>query len=101
MYIYNVTIKIAHEIETAWLQWMQEIHMQEVVDTGLFDSYQFFYLHEGDDEEGKTYIAQYYTTHEERYKQYIEEFAPSLREKGYALFGNKFIAFRSILKKIR
>ncbi len=101
MYIYNVTIKITHEIETDWLKWMQETHMQEVLDTGMFDSFHFFYLHEGDDEEGKTYIAQYYTTNEERYKRYIEEFAPTLREKGYALFGNKFIAFRSILKKIQ
>lgn len=100
MYIYNVTIKVAHEIETDWLTWMQEIHMQEVIETGKFDSYQFYQLMDANDEEGVTYVAQYLTTTKERYEQYIEENAPLLREKGYELWGNKFIAFRSILKKI-
>lgn len=100
MYIYNVTIKISHSIEQEWLHWMKEIHMQEVVNTGMFDSYHFYKLLDADDEEGKTFIAQYYTSSEKRYQRYIEEFAPLLRQKGYEKFGDKFIAFRSILEKI-
>ena len=99
MYIYNVTIKIENTIEEKWLEWMKEEHLQEVVDTGMFDSYHFLELVEDEDDGTKTYIAQYMTDSENRYNRYIKEFAPKLREKGYAKFGNKFIAFRTILKK--
>lgn len=100
MYIYNVSIKLIPTIETEWLRWMKEEHMNEVLNTGMFDDAQLFELLEPkDEEESKTYIAQYITDSEERYTTYIEKFAPALREKGYEKFGNQFIAFRSIMKK--
>ena len=74
--------------------------MKDVLDTGMFDGYSLFELMDPVDEEGKTYIAQYLTDSEVRYKRYIEEFAPLLREKGYEKFGNRFIAFRSIMRQI-
>ena len=100
MYIYNVTIKVTPRIEDAWIKWMQETHLDEVVSTGQFDSYHFFELIEPKDDEGRTFVAQYFTDSEQRYQKYIDEFAPSLRDKGYQLFGNQFIAFRSILKRL-
>ncbi len=100
MYIYNVSIKIVPEIETEWVSWMKDEHMKEVLETGMFDHYTLFELLEPVDEEGKTYVAQYLTDSEDRYKMYIERYAPLLREKGYQKFGNQFIAFRSVIKKI-
>lgn len=100
MYIYNVTIKVTHEIELEWLKWMREEHMQEVLDTQMFDQYQLFALLEPEDEDGKTYIAQYQTAHYENYEEYVTTHAPLLREKGFAKFGANFIAFRSLLRKI-
>ena len=99
MYIYNVSIKIQPEIEQAWLNWMKEEHMNEVLATGMFDHYSLFEMLDPIDEEGKTFIVQYETDQAQRYKTYINEFAPGLREKGYAKFGNQFIAFRSIMRK--
>lgn len=100
MYIYNVSIKLIPSIESAWLQWMKEEHMNEVLSTGMFDNaYLFELLEPKDEEDSKTYIAQYFTDSEERYTNYIEKYAPTLREKGYEKFGNQFIAFRSIMKK--
>ncbi|GBL36310.1 hypothetical protein EMGBS15_19050 [Filimonas sp.] len=81
MYIYNVSIKIVPEIETDWVRWMKEEHMNEVLQTGLFDQYILFELMEPVDEDGKTYIAQYMTDSRARYEKYIEEYAPLLREK--------------------
>ncbi len=98
MYIYNVSIKVTPQIEAAWTRWMKEEHLDEVIATGMFDRYSFYELLEPADEEGKTFVAQYFTDSEERYKKYIEEFAPLLREKGFQKFGNQFIAFRSIMK---
>ncbi len=101
MFIYNVTIKINVSIEEKWLHWMQNEHLAEVVATGMFHDYSFLELIEPSEEGYKTYIAQYLTTDETLYHRYIEEFAPLLRQKGLDRFGSQFIAFRTILKKIK
>jgi hypothetical protein len=100
MYIYNVTIKIDKTIRTEWLQWMTNEHLPEVLQTGMFMSYKLVELLEPVDEEGYTFSAQYHCVSLQSYEQYIKEFAPLLRERGFQLFGNKFIAFRSLLQTI-
>ncbi|HPI53732.1 MAG TPA: DUF4286 family protein, partial [Chitinophagaceae bacterium] len=83
-----------------WLQWMTTIHMDEVVATGMFDQASLYRLQDAVDEEGITYVAQYTTDSMQRYHTYINDFAPIMREKGFSLFGDQFIAFRSVLEKI-
>lgn len=102
MYIYNVTIKVSHSIVSDWIAWMHEEHLDEVIATGMFDKYSFFELIEPFDEhdEGRTFVAQYFTDSKIRYERYIIEFAPLLREKGFARFGNLFIAFRTVMKEM-
>lgn len=100
MYIYNVTIQLDKIIEKNWLQWMYQEHLQEVMDTGCFDSYTLLELLEPIEPETKTFIVQYFTDSNERYANYIENYAPLLRQKGLDKFQNQFIAFRSILKKL-
>ena len=36
MIIYNVTVSIDQSIHEDWLQWMKEIHIPEVMETGFF-----------------------------------------------------------------
>lgn len=96
--VYNVTIKIDTEIESEWLEWITEDHIPEVIATGLFDEYKLFRLLEQDDDEGLTYIIQYFTSSIERYKKYINEFSPMLRSKTFDKWGNRFIAFRSVMQ---
>jgi len=102
MYYYNVTIKVTPAIEKEWLAWMWNEHLEAVTGTGCFDRYEFFQLIEPVDaeDEGVTYVAQYQTDSVARYERYLDEFAPALRERGFQLFGNQFIAFRSVLKKM-
>lgn len=100
MLIYNVSIQVDKTIAMEWLQWMQEEHLDEVKSTGMFDSYSLLELLEPFDEVSKTYIAQYFTSSESRYNQYIEEYSATMRQKGIDKFGAQFIAFRTKLKKI-
>lgn len=100
MITYNVTIKIADEIERDWLQWMKTEHISQVLGTSMFDSATFYELLEPVDEDGKTYVVQYVTDSESRYQQYIDEFAPKLRDDGYRKFGDRFIAFRSLMRTV-
>ena len=36
MILYNVTVKIDSEVHEEWLKWMLEVHIPEVMETGLF-----------------------------------------------------------------
>jgi hypothetical protein len=100
MYTYNVTIKIEKHIRLQWIEWMQNVHIPEVLATKMFTTAVFNELLEPVDEEGDTFVAQYACDNLENYSNYLENHAPLLRQKGFDLFGNRFIAFRSLLKKV-
>lgn len=100
MIIYNVTSKIDWSIHEQWVQWMQGEHMPEVVATGCFTQSQLLRLLETDEEEGPTYMAQYFAENKEQHENYIETFAPLLRQKGLDKWGNGFISFRSLMEVV-
>ena len=98
MIIYNVTVKVDNDIAQNWVQWMKEEHIPELMKTGLFVDYRLCYLLEQDETEGKTYTAQYFCDNMEHYNTYINEHASKMRQKGFERFGNKFAAFRTVMK---
>lgn len=97
MIVYNVTIKVATSIADEWLQWLQEIHIPEVMASECFTHHKVLRLMEIDDTEGPTFVTQYYAESKALYNLYIEKHAPNLREKSFEKWGNKFIAFRSVM----
>jgi len=100
MFIYNVTIKIEPSINEAWVQWMQTTHIPDVMATNCFTHHQFVKLLEVDETDGITYAVQYYAESKAKYNKYIEQFATQLREASFKVWGNKFIAFRSIMQVV-
>jgi hypothetical protein len=100
MLIYNVTIKIDWSIHDAWVQWMKQEHMPEVVDTGCFTGSQLIRLLETDEKEGPTYAAQYFAETKAAYNRYIEIHSAVLRQKTFEKWGDRFIAFRSLMQVI-
>ena len=99
MIVYNVTVKVENSIITEWLEWIQN-HMPEVVETGCFETYSFFELLEPKVDNQRTFVIQYFAKTEADYQRYLLDFAAQLREDGIKKFGENFVAFRSILKKI-
>ena len=51
-----------------------------------------------DDQEGPTYAVQYKAENKSLYSQYIEKFSGTMRERSFDKWGNKFIAFRSVME---
>jgi hypothetical protein len=100
MYKYNVTVKVHTDIQKDWLIWLKEIHIPEVLETGCFTGAVVHRLLEVDDSEGPTYAVQYTAESKAAYNQYIERFAPTLRQKSYDAWGDRFIAFRSVMQVI-
>ena len=97
MIVYNVTYKVRWNILDKWLAWQQSVHISAHMATGLFDDHRFFRLLEQDEEEGPTYIIQYFTTSLERYRQFMIEFAPALQRVSWDMWGDGFIAFRTLM----
>ena len=100
MLIYNVTIKIDWNIAEEWLNWMKQIHIPEVMQTGCFDKHAFLRLLEIDETEGPTYAVQYFANSINEYNTYIATYAPLLRQKTIDAWGNKYIAFRSLMEMV-
>ncbi|RYE23554.1 MAG: DUF4286 family protein [Sphingobacteriales bacterium] len=98
MIVYNVTLKLDHSIVEDWVNWMKEEHMPELMATGLFTGRRLCRLLEQDELEGATYVAQYFCNSINEYNRYISEHSNTMREKAFARFGNKFIAFRTIME---
>ncbi|HEY8388445.1 MAG TPA: DUF4286 family protein [Parasegetibacter sp.] len=101
MFIYNVTIKVSYDIHDAWLKWMQNEHMPEVVGTGCFTHSQLLRLLEVDETDGLTYAAQYFAESKSLYNQYISIFSEELRTKGLEKWGDKFVAFRTVMQIVQ
>ena len=100
MFIYNVTIKIQNPIHKEWLQWLKEEHVPDVLATGCFSKATIVRLLEVDDTEGPTYAIQYLAESKALYNHYIEKFAGTMRQKSFDKWGDKFIAFRSVMQVI-
>jgi hypothetical protein len=98
MIIYNVTIKVSPAIHESWLRWMKEEHLPEVLATGCFHDSKLMHLFEQDDAEGFTYAVQFISDNMENYETYINEYAPQLRQKTTARFGDQLVAFRTVMR---
>ncbi|MFY0253164.1 DUF4286 family protein [Chitinophaga sp. 30R24] len=100
MIIYNVTTKIATEEHLRWLQWMREEHIPAMLATGLFSDYRMSRLLEQDEEEGPTYTVQYTTESLTHYQTFLDQYQQALRQRGYEVFGDRFIAFSTVMEVV-
>lgn len=100
MIIYNVTVKTHHSITAAWLQWMKEVHIPDIIATGCFTRAQILRLLEVDDNEGPTHAVQYFAESRALYNRYIQNFSTEMRQKAFEKWGDKFIAFRSVMQVV-
>lgn len=100
MIIYNVTVKTDHSIARAWLAWLKEEHIPEVISTGCFTHATVLHLLEVDESDGITYAVQYHSENKELYDRYISEFAGEMRRRATEKWGDKFIAFRSVMEVV-
>lgn len=97
MYIYNVTVNIEAEVHEAWVKWMKETHMPDVMKTGCFIDSQLVKVLYVEDQ-GHTYSAQYKFLEMSDIETYMKDFAPELQADHKKLFGDKYTAFRTLLE---
>jgi len=101
MFIYNVTIKIDWSIHDAWVEWMLNEHIPQMIKTGCFTDAKLVRLLETDEKDGPTYATQYFAESKADYNRYIENHSAKMRQKTFDRWGDRFVAFRSLMQIIQ
>jgi hypothetical protein len=101
MIIYNVTVKVDGGIADAWLEWLLNEHIPDIMATDCFTDNKVVRLLEVDDSEGPTYAIQYHAASKALYNEYITKYAETMRQRSYSKWGERFIAFRSVMQVVK
>lgn len=99
MILYNVTTSLDPEIADAWVSYMRDTHMPEVMETGFFLKSQLCRLLNEEDD-GITYAAQYYAVSLDQLEEYQRVAAPALRAEIEKHFGGRYASFRTMLEVV-
>ncbi|MCX2496363.1 DUF4286 family protein [Pedobacter sp. PF22-3] len=97
MFLYNVTLILDATAAEDWLQWMQDIHIPQVMATGMFVSNRLLKVVDSPNE-GVTYCSQYVVETLDNYNKYQETFAPALQAELNEKYKNRFVAYRSLME---
>lgn len=97
MILYNVTLKVDKDIHDDWLVWMKTIHIPDVMKTGLFKGYRISRMLQVDDQDGPTYSIQYSLESLKHLSAYQKQFAPGLQKDHRDRYGDRVLAFRSVM----
>ena len=99
MILYNVTLNVNDEIKDEWLRWMKENHLPEVMASGKFISFAMYKIrNHSENDKSNNYSVQYHANSISDYEDYTHNFAPELKKKTLEKFGDKVIAFRTLLE---
>jgi hypothetical protein len=99
MIIYSVTITIEAGIESEWIDWMNKVHVPDVLRTGCFTECRFHKVVGSEDVE-PSYVLQYRCPSLEEYHRYRDNFAPAIQKEHSDRYAGKFRGSRQLLEEI-
>ena len=100
MILYNTTVKVDHDINDEFLQWIKEVHFTSVMKTGLVTDVCSFRLLGVDIEDGMTYSLQYKLPDIGTYDKFIIVIDSVFKKDLYDRYGMKQISFSSVLQML-
>lgn len=100
MIIYNVTVNVDNDIREEWLQWMRETHIPDVMQRGIFSESRMVRVLADEDSGGTTYAIQYTCANMEAYENYRDNHSPGLQKITRDKYGDKIVAFRTLLETL-
>lgn len=100
MILYNVTINVDESVHDEWLAFMKDIHIPNVMQTGMFIDNRFLRMLVVEEMGGITYAVQYTCESMERFREYESLFAPALRAEVEERYAGKFVTFRTLLQYV-
>jgi len=99
MILYSVTITLEPSIESEWVDWMNKIHVPDVLRTGCFTECHIYKVL-GSEGEELSYVIQYQCRSVEEYHRYRDNFAPALQKEHSDRFSGRFRGSRQLLEQL-
>ena len=101
MVLYNVTVCPEADIEAEFISWLKETHIPEVMESGCFVEWKMFKIQtEQPDQNLASFSIQYFAQSFDHLEEYQANHAPALQAKTKKKYGEKVLAFRTILEQI-
>ncbi len=95
--LYNVTVSVDHDVAADWLEWMKSVHIPDVMATGMFIDFRVLKVLSGENS-GMTYAIQYVCESHEKLNEYQTVHAPALQRDHMSRYGERAVAFRTVLE---
>lgn len=97
---YAVTVHIDSNAESDWLEWMETVHVPQVLQTGLFTCCRISKKMSDGKGYRTTYKLVYTCRSENDLQTYQEKFAPALQQDHTTRYEGRFSAERSLFRVI-
>ena len=98
--IYSVTVNVDDSVEQDWVDWMKSVHIPDVMNTGQFLEHKFCKVLVDMPDGGTNYSIQYVCESMETLQDYQANHAPALQKEHIDRYGEKCIAFRTLLEEL-
>ncbi len=100
MILYNITYTVATDVEEDFVTWMKNDHIPDVFATGLFTEHRFYRLMNSTNDGFTNYSIQFFAESTSKLVEYESRFANALRYETQARYGEKALAFRTLLEAV-
>lgn len=100
MYLYNVTVNVEKELEPEWMTWMKEVHIPDVLATGMFHENKIFRILHDSEDGSINYSIQYFTDSMEKVLEYQSKYAPKLQQDVRDKYQDRIVTFRTLLQMV-
>lgn len=101
MVLYNRTVVVDNDIKQEWLRWVKQFHIQDMLNTGLFEKGRVFQLVTGNQPEGNTtFTVQLITSSMEHVELFRQRYEQAFEDEQSRKYGEKCLNFTSILEAV-
>jgi hypothetical protein len=101
MLIYNITTLVEGSVRDAWLTWLTDVHIPEIMSSDCFLRYQVLRVLDADESQGYTYALQFFAEDREACERFSSQFAPGLEKANNRLWGEKCVSFRTLMEVVK
>ena len=99
MILFNITVNISLAAEKDWLRFMKEVHIPEIMASGLPLETKLLRLLTEIDNEGVTYTNQFIFRTMEDFLAYQTNYQAELQDKHHQKFNGQYVSFRTLLEE--
>ncbi len=99
MILFNITMKIDHDVHNDFLQWIRGEHTGDRLEGTVMAS-RLYRLTGVDVRDGITYCLQHYFRDNEAYNQHVISGDLAFREDLSGRYGDKLVVFSSVLAEV-